>query len=67
MARMKVTTPDVPGTPDERMEELAQILARGVLRLETKKSGLHRDKRLDVRAKTRLSVSPVPMDSQKAR
>ena len=67
MARMNVTTPDVPATPDERMEELAQILARGVIRLETKQSGLNREKRLDVPAKTRLSVSPVPTDSQKAR
>lgn len=53
---------DVPATAEERLGELARILARGVLRLETEKSGWKGGKGLEVSAKTRLSVSPVPTD-----
>lgn len=47
----------VPSLPDERLDELAQILARGMLRMVTKKSGSDRGNRLDLSAKTRLSVT----------
>ena len=47
----------VPSSADERLDELAEILARGMLRMGTKKSGSSRDKRLELSAKTRLSVT----------
>ena len=47
----------VPSSADERLDELAEILARGMLRMGTKKSGSGRDKRLELSAKTRLSVT----------
>jgi len=47
----------VPSSADERLDELAEILARGMLRMGTKKSGSGRDKRLELSTKTRLSVT----------
>lgn len=47
----------VPPSADERLDELAQILARATLRLGTKKSGSKGDKRLELLAKTRLNVT----------
>jgi len=47
----------VPSSADARMDELAEILARAMLRMGTKKSGSSRDKRLELPAKTRLSVT----------
>lgn len=47
----------VPSSGDERLDELAEILARGMLRMGTKKSGSGRDKGLELPAKTRLSVT----------
>lgn len=56
MARMNIDR-RVPSSADERMDELAEILARAVLRMVTKKSGSSRGNRLDLSAKTRLSVT----------
>ena len=56
MVRMN-TDRRVPSSADERLDELAEILARGMLRMGTKKSGSSRDKRLELSAKTRLSVT----------
>ncbi|MCD6364898.1 MAG: hypothetical protein J7M14_03395 [Planctomycetes bacterium] len=47
----------VPSSADERLDELADILARAMLRMGTKKSGSSRDNRLELPAKTRLSVT----------
>ena len=47
----------VPSSADERLDELAEILARAMLRMGTKKSGSGRDKRLELSTKTRLSVT----------
>ena len=47
----------VPSSADARMDELAEILARGMLRMGTKKSGSGRGNRLELPAKTRLSVT----------
>lgn len=47
----------VPSSADERLDELAEILARGMRRMGTKKSGSSPDKRLDLSAETRLSVT----------
>lgn len=57
MARVNRASIDVPADADERLDELAQILARGVLRLETRKSGCDRQVGLEVSAKTRLNVA----------
>ena len=56
MVRMN-TDRRVPSSADERLDELADILARGMRRMGTKKSGSSRDKRLELSAKTRLSVT----------
>jgi hypothetical protein len=47
----------VPSSADERLDELAEILARAMLRLVTKKTGSRRDKGLELSAETRLSVT----------
>ena len=47
----------VPSSADERLNELAEILARGMLRMGTKKSGSGRKNRLELSAKTRLTVT----------
>lgn len=47
----------VPSSADERLDELADILARGMRRMGTKKSGSSRDTRLELSAKTRLTVT----------
>lgn len=47
----------VPSSADARLDELAVILARAIGRMGTKKSGSDRRKRLDLSAKTRLSVT----------
>jgi len=47
----------VPPTADGRLDELAGILARGVLRAEAKKSGCGRRNPLELPAETRLSVT----------
>jgi hypothetical protein len=39
------------------LDELAEILARAMLRLVTKKTGSRRDKGLELSAETRLSVT----------
>ena len=51
------TEAHVPSSADARLDELAGILARGVLRMEAKKSGFCSGNRLDVPAETRLSVT----------
>lgn len=56
MVRLNTMAP-VPSTPDARMDELAEILARGVLRLAEKKSGFFSKNRLEVPAETRPSVT----------
>ena len=56
MVRMNRTEP-MPEAAERRLEELAKILARGVLRVEAKKSGFPGKDRLEVPAKTRLSVT----------
>ena len=56
MVRMN-TDRRVPSSADERLDELADILARGMRRMGTKKSGSSRDKRLELSAKTRLTVT----------
>ena len=48
----------VPFSADARLDELAEILARAVLRMGTKKSGFESGNRLDLPVKTRLSVTP---------
>jgi hypothetical protein len=40
----------VPSSADERLDELAEILARAMLRLVTKKTGSNRDKGLELSA-----------------
>lgn len=57
MPRLTCSASDIPATAEERLDEIAEIFARGVLRLETKKSGLKRGNGLDVSTKTRLSVT----------
>ena len=47
----------VPPTADGRLDELAEILTRGVLRAEAKKSGCGRKNSLELPAETRLSVT----------
>ena len=47
----------VPSSADERLDELAEILARAMLRMGTKKSGSSRPNRLELSSKTRLSVT----------
>ncbi len=47
----------VPSSADERLDELAEILARAMLRMGTKKSGSSRGNRLELSAQTRLSVT----------
>ncbi len=47
----------MPSSADERLDELAEILARAMLRLVTKKTGSRRDKGLELSAETRLSVT----------
>jgi len=47
----------VPCSSDARLDELAEILARAMLRVGTKKSGSDREDRLDLSSKTRLSVT----------
>ena len=47
----------VPSSADARLDELAKILARGVLRMGTKKSGFSGENRLELSAETRLSVT----------
>ena len=56
MVRMN-TDADVPSSPEARLHELAEILARGVLRMAAKKSGFCSEKPLEVPAETRLSVT----------
>jgi len=47
----------VPSSADARLDELAEILARGMLRMGTKKSGFESGNRLELPAETRLSVT----------
>ena len=47
----------VPSSADERLDELAEILARAMLRLVTQKSGSGRKNPLELSAKTRLTVT----------
>ncbi len=47
----------VPDCPGRRLDELAEILARGVLRMEAKERGCAGKKRLEVSAETRLTVT----------
>jgi len=47
----------VPSTTDARLGELAEILARGVLRIAAKKTRFDRENSLEVPAETRLSVT----------
>lgn len=47
----------VPSSADERLDELAEILARAMLRMVTKKSGSSRDNRLEFSSKMRLTVT----------
>jgi len=47
----------VPSTADARLGELAEILARGVLRMAAKKTRFGPGNRLEVSAETRLSVT----------
>jgi len=56
----------VPPTVDGRLDELAGILARGVLRAEAKKSGCGRKTALSFPPK-RGSVSPAPTDQKTTR
>ena len=56
MVRLK-TDAAVPSSPDARLHELAGILARGVLRMEAKKTCFPSQNRLEVPAETRLSVT----------
>jgi len=51
------TMESAPPTADRRLDELAEILARGVLRLEAKENRFKRENRLEFPAKTRLSVT----------
>jgi len=62
MVRMN-TAYAVPPTADARLDELAEILARGVLRAEERKSGCGRKTALSFPPK-RGSVSPVPTDQK---
>lgn len=55
-------TAEVPETAEQRLDELATILARGVLRAEAKKSRSSAADPLEVSEETRLSVSPRPTD-----
>lgn len=50
------TMAHVPSTPDARMDELAEILARGVLRMAAKKRGFFSKNTLEVPTETRLTV-----------
>ncbi len=56
---MKRPNPDdiVPPSRDERLDELAEILARGVVRMASRKTGRNCGMGLDLPAETRLSVS----------
>ena len=56
----------VPPSPDERLDELAEILARAMLRMVTKKTRSGRKNRLELSPKTRLSVtaSETPKDCE---
>ena len=47
----------VPSTADARLGELAEILARGVLRMAAKKTRFGRENPLEPSAETRLSVT----------
>lgn len=47
----------VPESPGHRLDELAEILARGILRMEAKERGCARKNRLEVSAETRLTVT----------
>ena len=47
----------VPSSVDARLDELAEILARAVLRMGTKKSGFESGNRLDLPVKTSPSVT----------
>ena len=51
------TMESVPPTADRRLDELAEILARGMLRMGTKKSGFESGNRLELSPETRLSVT----------
>ncbi|HQL76268.1 MAG TPA: hypothetical protein PLD58_24065 [Phycisphaerae bacterium] len=47
----------VPSSPDARLDELAEILARAMIRMVTKKSGSSRENALELSSGTRLSVT----------
>ena len=47
----------VPSSADERLDELAEILARAMGRMGTKKSRFESENGLELSAKTRLSVT----------
>ena len=47
----------VPSSADARLDELAEILARGVLRMGTKKTRFAGENGLELSAETRLSVT----------
>ena len=51
------TMESAPPTADRRLDELAEILARGVLRMEAKKTRFESKIPLEFPAETRLSVT----------
>ncbi len=65
MVRVNTDT-RVPSSADERLDELAEILARAMLRMVTKKTRSGRENSLELSAKTRLSVttSETPNDCE---
>ena len=65
MTKVKPNAP-VPATAEERLAEVAEILAAGMLRLAAKESGSSRRNPLELPDKTRLSV-PASRESQKGR
>ena len=61
-----IIDPPVPPSRESRLDELAEILARALLRLGTKESGLDGQRDLSSSHK-RGSVSTLPNDRKKAR
>ncbi|NLX57723.1 MAG: hypothetical protein GXY74_01390 [Phycisphaerae bacterium] len=57
MVRLNDTVP-IPERADERLDELAALLARGLLRLAAKKTRFRGRNCLEVSAKTSLNVTP---------
>lgn len=61
MVRVKHNN-DVPSHPDHRLDELAQILARGIHRLVSKKTGFSSQNPL-LNPRKRGSMSPPPPEA----